>query len=72
VGIDDLGRQMRVLHEDVLARIAAIPEYTGPTKVEMDEGFADLKEAIFRRLDPLEATVRQHRVKLDQLEQERN
>ena len=50
---------MHVLHEGVIARIAAIPEYTDPTKAEMDQGFADLRETITRRLDPLEATVRQ-------------
>ena len=51
-----------------LSRIAAIPEYNGPTKAEMDQGFADLKEAIARRLDPLEAAVRQHGARLDRLE----
>jgi hypothetical protein len=56
--IDDLDRHMHVLHEDVITRIAAIPEYTGPTRAEMQQGFADLREAIERRLDPLEVIER--------------
>ena len=55
---EDLGRQMRVLHEDAIERIEAIPEYTGPTRAEFNQGMADLREVIERRLDPLEATVR--------------
>jgi hypothetical protein len=69
--IDDLDRHMHVLHEDVIARIAAIPEYTGPTKAEMDQGFADLREMISRRLDPLDATVRQHTIDIERLKQAR-
>jgi hypothetical protein len=69
--IDDLDRHMHVLHEDVIARIAAIPEYTGPTKAEMQQGFAELREAIDRRLDPLEATVRQHTIEIERLKQAR-
>ena len=42
------------------ARIAAIPDNTSRLEAKMDRGFADLKEAIGRRLDPLEAAVRQH------------
>jgi hypothetical protein len=61
---------MHVLHEDVIARIAAIPEYTGPTKAEMDQGFADVREMISRRLDPLEATVRQHSIDIEQLKRQ--
>jgi chromosome segregation ATPase len=61
--IDDLDQHMHVLHEDVIARIAAIPEYTGPTKAEMQQGFADLREAIERRLDPLEAIERRRRTR---------
>ena len=54
--LTDLDRHMHVLHEDVVARIAAIPEYTGPTKAE----FAELKEMIGRRLDPLDAAIQHH------------
>jgi hypothetical protein len=35
--LDDLDRHMHVLHEDVIARIAAIPEYSGPTKGEIQQ-----------------------------------
>jgi chromosome segregation ATPase len=61
--IEDVDRHMHVLHEDVIARIAATPEYTGPTRAE----FAELKEMLSRRLDPLEAAVRLHSVEIDQL-----
>jgi DNA anti-recombination protein RmuC len=56
----ELRRHMGVLHEEALGRIAATQEYTGPTKAEMNHAFADLKETITRRLDPLEAAARQH------------
>ena len=38
---------------------------------ERDRGFADLKEAIGRRLDPLEAAVRQHSNEIERLKQGR-
>ena len=66
--LGDLDRHMHVLHEDVIARIAAIPEYSGPTKAE----FAELKEMIGRRLDPLEVTVRHHTVEIERLKKTRN
>jgi hypothetical protein len=55
------------LHEDVIARIAAIPEYSGPTKGEIQQGFAELRETIERRLDPLESIVRQHTIEIERL-----
>jgi hypothetical protein len=63
---------MHVLHEDVIARIAAIPKYTGPTRAEVEQGFADLRELIERRLDPLEAVVRQHSIDIEHLKQARS
>jgi len=69
--IDDVDRHMHVLHEDVIAHIAAIPEYTGPTKAEMEHGFAELREMIDRRMVPLEATVRQHSLDIERLKQTR-
>jgi hypothetical protein len=66
--IEEVHRQMGVLHEETLARIAALPEYDGPTRAEMREGFAELREVIERRLDPLELTVREHSQKLDRIE----
>jgi hypothetical protein len=59
--IDDLDRHMHVLHEDVIGRIAAMPDNTARLEARMDRGFADLKETIGRRLDPLEAAVRRIR-----------
>ena len=58
--IQDLGQQMRTLHEDVIGRIAAIPGCRCATEV------ADLEERTGRRLDPLEAVVRQHDVEIRQ------
>ena len=65
--IDDLGRHMRVLHEDTIARIAATREYTGPTREE----FAELKDMIGRRLDPLETVVGQHSIDIERLKRRR-
>ena len=65
--IETLDQHMHVLHEDVIARIAATREYTGPTRAE----FAELKEMIGRRLDPLEATVRLHSREIDKLKRGR-
>jgi chromosome segregation ATPase len=65
---DEARRYAGVLSEEAFARIAATREYTGPTRAEMNDAFADLKETLTRRLDPLEATVRQHSVRLDHLE----
>src|SRR5262245_61805764 len=42
---DDHARQMRVLHEDLVDRIKAIPT-DGPTRAEMQRGFDTLREAI--------------------------
>jgi hypothetical protein len=61
--LDDLDRHMHVLHEDVIARIAAIPKYTGPTKAEMKRGFADLRKAINRWLNPVDAFERHRRTR---------
>jgi chromosome segregation ATPase len=65
--VGDLDRHMHVLHEDVIARIAAIPEYSGPTKAE----FAELREMIERRLDPLERVVRRHDADIERLKRSR-
>ena len=65
--VDDLGRHMRVLHEETIARIAATREYTGPTREE----FAELKDMIGRRLDPLETVVRQHSIDIERLKRRR-
>ncbi len=67
---DDLERHMHVLHEDVIARIAAIPDNTARLEARMDRGFAELKEALDRRLDPLEAVVRDHSAALRRHDEE--
>ena len=62
---DDLGRQMRMLHEDVVGRIAATREYSGITRQE----FGEYKESIEQRVRPLEVlptVVREHNAKLRQ------
>jgi hypothetical protein len=69
--VEELDRHMHVLHEDTIARIAAIPEYTGPTKAEMDQGFAGIRELIARRIDPLEAVVRRHSIEIARLKRTR-
>jgi archaellum component FlaC len=65
--VGDVDRYMHVLHEDVIARIAAIPEYSGPTRTE----FAEFRELIERRLDPLERLVRQHDADIERLKRSR-
>jgi hypothetical protein len=66
-GFAELRRHMGVLHEEVLDRIAGTREYTGPTREE----FTELKEMIGRRIDPLEATGRQHSVEIERLKRKR-
>lgn len=56
--VDTLDRHMHVLHEDTLSRIAAMFEEPLATKREMNRGFAELKELILRRIEPLEVAVR--------------
>jgi predicted nucleic acid-binding Zn-ribbon protein len=63
--LEDLGRHMRVLHEEAMAAIAATREYSGPTKAE----FAELKDLLSQRIDPLEATVRIHSREIDGLKE---
>lgn len=65
--LEHLHDRVGVLHTDVLARIAATGEARLPTKREMDQGFADLRELIERRLDPLEAAVRHHSTEINEL-----
>jgi hypothetical protein len=64
--IVELDRHMHVLHEDVIARIAAIPTDV-PSRAEMFRAVGDQGEAFARRLDPLEAAVRQHSAEIERL-----
>jgi len=54
----ELKHEMHVLHEDVIDRIKALPTDV-PSRVEMRQAFAEQDERIARRLDPLEAALRQ-------------
>jgi hypothetical protein len=56
--IADLGRQMRVLHEDTIDRIAALAPDFGPVRREFAEADARLRDEIDQRLTPLEAQMR--------------
>src|SRR5690348_11667185 len=49
-------RHMGVLYEHSITTLADSHGYTGPTKEE----FAELKEIIGRRIEPLEKVVRRH------------
>ena len=69
--LEEVHQRVGGLHEDVLSRIAAIGDDRGPTKREMNQGFADLREAIGRRLDPLEPAVRDHSRRLNALDKRR-
>ena len=64
--IEALDQHMHVLHEDVIARIAA----TRDVRARRAE-FAELKEMLGRRLDRLEATVRLHSREIDKLKRGR-
>jgi hypothetical protein len=54
----------------VIDRIAAIPT-DGPTRVEVKRWLDDQGEALGRRLDPLETTVRRHTAEIEQLKNAR-
>jgi len=54
----ELKHEMYVLHEDVIDRIKALPTDV-PSRAEMRQAFAEQDERIARRLDPLEAALRQ-------------
>jgi len=69
--VRDLGHQMRVLHEDVIDRIKAIPDPTETIRREMRTGFAELREEMNRRIEPLELTVRDHSIELARLKEGR-
>jgi chromosome segregation ATPase len=59
-GFAELRNHMGVLHEAVIARFKAMPEQDVPTRGEMNHALAVLREETGRRLDPLEAVVREH------------
>ena len=69
--VRDLGHQMRVLHEDVIDRIKAIPDPTEVLRRAMKTGFSELRDEMNRRIDPLELTVREHSIELARLKDSR-
>ena len=66
-----LGNQMRVLHEDVIARIQAISDPTASLRREIRDGDDRVREEFNRRLDPLELTVRDHSAELARIKTKR-
>jgi len=54
----DLGRQMRVLHEDTIDRIKDLAPDFSPIRREFTEADAKLRDEIDRRLTPIEAAVK--------------
>jgi hypothetical protein len=62
---------MHVLHEQLRADIRAIAEYPAASRSEMQRGFAELRELINSRIDPLDAAVRRHGIEIEQLKQGR-
>jgi len=59
--IEELGRQMRVLHEDTIERIKALAPDFRPIRREFRAADAALFDEIDRRLTPLEAAERRRR-----------
>jgi len=57
-GLRDLGRQMRVLHEDVIDRIKVLAPDLEPIRREFRAEDANLKDEIDQRLAPLESALR--------------
>ena len=57
-GQDELRRHMLVLHEEVIATIRAIPDPEPRLQRMWKADIADLREEVFRHIDPLEAAVR--------------
>jgi chromosome segregation ATPase len=66
-GLQDLGHQMRILHEDVIDRIKALSDPSDMLRREMNARDEELPEDLTRRLDPLELTVRDHSAELARL-----
>ena len=66
-----LSRQMRVLHEDVIRNIKAIPDPRAAMREEIRSAFAELREELERRIGPLETTVRQHSIDIALLKEGR-
>ena len=59
--LQDLGRQMRVLHEDTIDRIAALTPDFGPIRREFTAADTRLRDEMDQRLTPLEADARRRK-----------
>ena len=59
-----LDQEMHVLHEATLDQFKLLAEGHEGIRQEMARGFAELREEVGRRLDPLEAAVRYHSKRL--------
>jgi hypothetical protein len=71
VALGELGRHMRMLHEDVIDRLKDSSERDAVTKAELSEVLATEREKTDRRLDPLEVVVRQHSTDIARLKRPR-
>jgi hypothetical protein len=57
---DALDQRIGVMHEDLIRRIAGASERNAVSRQELKDAVAALTEQFGRRLDPLEAAVREH------------
>lgn len=55
---DDLGHQMRVLHEDLVDRIKALAPDYDVIDGKIARGDAEVRTYLLRRIEPIEAAVR--------------
>ena len=69
---DQMRDRMDVLHEELRDDIKALGEHDAPTRREVRQGFADLRERLNNRLIPVEAAVRHHTAKIKKLEKDRS
>lgn len=60
VRFDGLDQRIGVMHEDLIRRIAGASERDAVSRQELKDAVAALTEQFGRRLDPLEAAVREH------------
>jgi peptidoglycan hydrolase CwlO-like protein len=70
-GFEDLGRQMRVLHESTIDHIKIVAERTEALRAEMETREVRILEAVDQRIRPLELTVRAHSADIAQLKKRR-
>jgi hypothetical protein len=59
--VSQFRNDMHVLHEDLVDRIAALAPDYAPIRREFQQGDAEVKESLLRRIEPLEAAERTRR-----------